>query len=156
MKVHKLEELWLIIGVVIIGLAIAITGYQAFAKEMAPPSHIETIDPMKVSETPPFNKPGLKKIGDNEYEAVMTLEAFKFEPQKLEVPKGAKVTFKLTSKDVVHGINIPNTNVNTMVVPGHIQTITQTFKKSDRFIMICNEYCGTGHDTMSMQIVVKE
>ena len=43
-----------------------------------------------------------------------------------------------------------------MVVPGYIQKITQTFNESDEFILICNEYCGIGHDQMSAKIIVEE
>lgn len=156
MKIHKLEEIWLVLSVGIIALAVIITGYQAFQLNMAPPSHKETIDPQKVSETAPFDQPGVYKTGDNEYEVIMTLQTFSFEPNEIKVPKGAKVTFTMTSKDVVHGINVPHTNINTMVVPGYIQKITQTFNESDEFILICNEYCGIGHDQMSAKIIVEE
>lgn len=86
----------------------------------------------------------------------MTLEAFQFVPNEITVPQGAEVTFIMTSKDVVHGVNVPHTNLNTMVMPGHIQEITQTFHESEEFIMICNEYCGTGHNMMSATITVEE
>lgn len=156
MKMHRLEEIWLIIAIAVICIAIGITGYQAFALGMSPPSHKETIDPAQVETTAPFDNPGVYEVGDNKYEVIMTLEAFQFVPSEITVPKGAEVTFRMTSKDVVHGVNVPHTNLNTMVVPGHIQEITQTFHESDDFIMICNEYCGTGHQMMSAEITVEE
>ncbi|GAA3732281.1 cytochrome c oxidase subunit II [Salinicoccus jeotgali] len=156
MKIHKFEEIWLVIGVAILVISMAITGYQAFAQGMAPPSHKETIDPEKVEETAPFDNPGVYEVGNNKYEVVMTLQAFAFEPSEITVPKGAEVTFIMTSKDVIHGVNVPHTNLNTMVVPGQIQRITQTFNESEEFIMICNEYCGTGHQMMSANIKVEE
>lgn len=156
MKIHKFEEIWLVIGVGVLVISMAITGYQAFAQGMAPPSHKETIDPEKVEETAPFDNPGVYEVGDNKYEVVMTLQAFAFEPSEITVPKGAEVTFIMTSKDVIHGVNVPHTNLNTMVVPGQIQRITQTFNESEEFIMICNEYCGTGHQMMSANIKVEE
>lgn len=118
---HRSEKVWLILSFgMIIGFML-IAGYQAFAFEMGPPSYGERIDPQKVDETAPFDKPGIKKIGDNEYEVVMTLQVFSFTPSEIEVPAGSTVHFTLTSKDVVHGFQVAETNLNAMVVPGYVQ-----------------------------------
>jgi cytochrome c oxidase subunit II len=155
MKMHLDEKIWLTISFGIIMGFMLITGYQAFALEMGPPSNMETIDPQKVDQTAPFDKPGVKQIGENEYEVVMTLQAFGFTPNNIEIPAGAKVTFVLTSKDVVHGFEVAGTNINAMVMPGHIQKITQKFDKPGSYLVLCNEYCGAGHQLMSTTITVK-
>lgn len=154
MKLHRSETIWLALSFGLLMIFMLITGYQTFAMNMGPPSHIETIDPQKVSETAPFDQPGIKKIGENEYEVVMTLEVFNFDPGDIEVPAGSTVHFTLTSKDVSHGFQIPGTNINTMVMPGYIQKITQTFDKSGEYLVLCNEYCGAGHQAMSTIIKV--
>lgn len=159
MKMHKLEEIWLIIGVSIIIMAMGIVGYQTFALGMGPPSHQETVDHTQFTDggaPAPFDEPGLYEIGDNRYEVVMTLEAFSFNPSEITVPKGAEVTFIMTSKDVVHGVSVPHTNLNTMVLPGYVQKITQTFHEADEYLMVCNEYCGVGHHMMTATITVEE
>lgn len=74
MKMHRAEEIWLIVGVAILVLSMVFTGYQAFAQGMAPPSNTETLDPQKVDEHAPFDNPGVFEIGENEYEVVMTLQ----------------------------------------------------------------------------------
>src|SRR5690625_533857 len=155
MKLHRFEEIWLVFAVVIIILSMVITGYQTFALGMGPPSHKETIDPQKVDETAPFDEPGVFEVGDNEYDVVMTLETFSFNPGDIEVPVGATVNFIMTSKDVVHGIQIIDTNMNAMVLPGHIQTISQKFDEPGEYLILCNEYCGIGHQMMSGTITVK-
>ncbi|QUG42900.1 cytochrome c oxidase subunit II [Psychrobacillus sp. INOP01] len=155
MKMHRAEEIWLIIGVAILVISMAITGYQAFALDMGTPSGLETIDPQKVDETAPFDKPGVYKTRDNEYEVVMTLQIFSFTPMDIEIPAGAEVTFILTSKDVVHGFQVANTNLNAMVTPGHIQRATQKFDEPGEYLVLCNEYCGAGHQMMSTTITVK-
>lgn len=155
MKMHRTEEVWLIIAVGIIILSMFLTGYQAFAQGMAPPSGMETIDPQKVDEIEPFDNPGVFQVGENEYEVVMTLQAFSFTPNEIEVPAGAEVHFTMTSKDVVHGIQVVGTNINAMVTPGHIQRISQTFDKPGEYLVICNEYCGSGHQLMATTITVK-
>ncbi|WP_113927043.1 cytochrome c oxidase subunit II [Bacillus sp. P14.5] len=152
---HLDEKIWLTLSFGLIMGFMIITGYQAYAFGMGPPSHQETIDPQKVDETAPFDKPGIRQIGENEYEVVMTLQLFTFTPSEIEVPAGATVHFVLTSKDVVHGFQIANTNVNAMVMPGQIQKIKQTFDEPGSYLALCNEYCGAGHQAMSTTITVK-
>lgn len=155
MKLHRFEEIWLIFAVIIIAGSMVVTGYQTFALGMGPPSHKETLDPEKVDQTAPFDNPGLFETGKNRYEVVMTLEAFSFNPKEIEVPVGSTVEFIMTSKDVTHSMQIINTNVNAMVIPGHIQKISQTFNEPGEYLMLCNEYCGAGHQLMSGTITVK-
>ncbi|MHA6261177.1 cytochrome c oxidase subunit II [Sporosarcina sp. CAU 1771] len=155
MKMHRHEEVWLIISVSILVLFMVVVGYQTFALGMGPPSHKETIDPQKVDQTAPFDNPGIFETGENKYEVVMTLEIFSFVPGDIEVPVGSEVTFIMTSKDVVHGFQVAGTNLNAMVMPGHIQKITQKFDKPGEYLVLCNEYCGIGHQMMSTTITVK-
>ncbi|MDL4839603.1 cytochrome c oxidase subunit II [Aquibacillus rhizosphaerae] len=152
---QRLEEIWITVSVGILIVFMIIVGYQTFALGMGPPSHKEVIDPQKVDTTAPFNNPGIKEIGDNEFEVVMTLQAFGFTPNSIELPVGAEVHFTMTSKDVTHGFQIPGTNINAMVMPGHIQKISHTFTKPGEYLVICNEYCGIGHQAMSTTITVK-
>ncbi|MFD2208458.1 cytochrome c oxidase subunit II [Virgibacillus halophilus] len=152
---HRYEKLWLILSSALIIGFMSLTGYQAFAKEMGPATHKEIIDSQKVDQTKPFDQPGVHKVGKNEYEVVMTLQIFSFTPNNIEIPKGAKVTFIMTSKDVVHGFEVAGTNINAMVMPGYIQKVTQTFHKPGEYLVLCNEYCGSGHQMMSTTITVK-
>ncbi|WP_164215035.1 cytochrome c oxidase subunit II [Virgibacillus sp. YIM 98842] len=155
MKLPRQEEIWLVISVGVLVLSMVITGYQAFALGMTPPSGTETIDPQKVDEHEVFSEPGVYQTGENEYEVVMTLQMFSFTPGDIEIPAGSTVEFIMTSKDLVHGFQIAGTNVNAMVTPGHIQTITETFEEPGEYLVICNEYCGAGHQHMSTTITVK-
>lgn len=152
---HRGEKIWLFISFgMIIGFML-ITGYQTFALEMGPPSYGERIDPQKVDETAPFDQPGIKQVGENEYEVVMTLQTFSFTPNNIEIPVGSTVNFTLTSKDVVHGFQVAGTNINAMIVPGYISKITQKFDEPGEYLVLCNEYCGAGHQAMATTITVK-
>ncbi|WP_339250374.1 cytochrome c oxidase subunit II [Sporosarcina sp. FSL W8-0480] len=155
MKMNRYEEIWLALSGGMLVIFMLITGYQTFALGMGPPSNKETIDPQKVDQTAPFDNPGVFKTGENEYEVVMTLEVFNFNPGKIEIPAGSTVTFVMTSKDVVHGFQVVDTNLNAMVMPGHIQRATQKFDKPGEYLVLCNEYCGAGHQFMSTTITVK-
>lgn len=155
MNMHRDEKIWLILSFGMIMTFFLVTGYQTFALNMGPPSHKETIDPQKVNETAPFDNPGITKIGENEYEVVMILEIFSFTPNNIEVPVGSTVHFTMTSKDITHGFQVAGTNLNAMVMPGYIQKIKQKFDKPGEYLVLCNEYCGAGHQLMSTTITVK-
>ncbi|MEQ6377168.1 cytochrome c oxidase subunit II [Bacillaceae bacterium S4-13-58] len=152
---HRLEEIWMTISIGILVIFMLVIGYQTFALGMGPPSNMDTIDPQNVEATEPFDEPGVKEIGENEYEAVIIMQQFGFQPSTIEVPAGAKVNFTLTSKDVTHGFQVVNTNINAMVMPGHIQRISHTFDEPGDYLVVCNEYCGAGHQAMSTTIIVK-
>lgn len=155
MHIHRLEKIWLIIGIAMLFLFLAVIGAGAFAMGMQPPtSHHHAIDPDRVTETPPFDNPGLVPAGDNEYDVHMVAYAFGYQPEKLEVPAGAKLNFHITSSDVVHGFQITGTNVNMMVMPGEINQLSYTFDKPGEYLVLCNEYCGAGHEFMSTTIIV--
>lgn len=154
MNMHRDEKVWLTLSFGLIIGFMLITGYQTFVMGIGPPSHNETIDPQKVDQTAPFDNPGIRKIGDNEYEVVMILEIFSFTPSEIEVPAGSTVHFIVTSKDVTHGLQVAGTNINAMVMPGYIQKITQKFDKPGEYLVICNEYCGAGHHVMSTTITI--
>jgi cytochrome c oxidase subunit 2 len=156
MHIHRFEKIWLGFGLSMLALFLLVLGILAFGMGMTPPSeHHHTIDPTKVNETAPFDKPELKKIGDNEYEAVMVAYAFGYNPNQMEVPVGATVHFTVTTSDVVHGFQIPGTNVNMMIVPGEVSHVSHKFDKPGEYLILCNEYCGTGHEMMKTTIVVK-
>ncbi|WP_027091310.1 cytochrome c oxidase subunit II [Cohnella thermotolerans] len=157
MHIHRLEKIWLTFGVTMLVVFLLVLGLSAFTMGMDTPGagHSHSIDPAKVDKTPPFDKPEIKRIGDKQYEAVMVAYAFGYSPATLEVPAGSTVRFTVTSSDVVHGFEIPGTNVNMMVLPGEINQVSHTFDKPGEYLILCNEYCGIGHQMMFTKLVVK-
>lgn len=155
MHMPRAEKIWLTVGLLTMFAFAVILGVNAFAMGAQPPSNAQVLDPTKVSQTPPFDQPGLKQLGTKNYVANMTSFVFSFAPNRLEVPVGSTVTFNVTSKDVVHGFEIPGTNVNMMVVPGLVNSATHTFTQPGDYLILCNEYCGTGHQLMAAHLIVK-
>jgi cytochrome c oxidase subunit II len=153
--VYRSERAWLIAGIVALVVFLLIIGVAAVHDDIVPPSHMQTIDPTKVSQTPPFDKPGLRKTGPNEYEAYIVAHIFSFTPSKLTVPTGATVHFYSTSPDVVHGFFITNTAVNMLIVPGWVSEDTHVFRTPGTYLLLCNEYCGSGHHFMYGTIEVR-
>jgi cytochrome c oxidase subunit II len=155
MHLHRYEKIWLWIGGGVLVLFLAIVGVRAFAMGGHPPGGMDVVDPTKVTQTPPFNQPGLTQIGPKEYKLVMVARMFSFQPGQLEIPAGSTVHLEVTSPDVVHGLEIAGTNVNMMVVPGHVNSKTYKFDRPGEYLVVCNEYCGVGHQVMSTRIIVK-
>ncbi|GAA4702533.1 cytochrome c oxidase subunit II [Brevibacillus fulvus] len=154
MHIHRYEKYWLGFGFCALVAFIIFMFITAFVNGHHPSGGSEVIDPTHVEKTPPFDNPGLHQTGENEYEADIVAMAFGYKPNKLEIPLGAKVKFVITSQDVVHSFTIPQTTVNMELVPGHIGTKEYTFKKPGHYLVLCNEYCGAGHQMMKMEIEV--
>jgi len=151
---HRAERLWLICGLVLLVGFLATITTAAVVDGFVPPSRVQSIDPTKVSQTPPFDHPGLRKVGDGAYEAYYVARIFSFSPSTITVRVGSHVTFYVTSTDVEHGFSIPETGVNTMVTPGWVSQVAHTFRERGTFLLVCNEYCGSGHQLMAAKVVV--
>lgn len=153
----KLEKIWLTIGIGSLIIFLLITGILAVSMGLNPPDGMEaTIEPELVDTAPPFDNPGVRQIGPNEYEVTMLSFMFGYDPNTISIPKGAKVHFRLTSKDVVHGLHIAGTPLNLMLVPGRITEYTHTFKEAGEFLFVCHEYCGIGHQVMYGKVIVED
>ena len=153
---HSLERWWLRIGALMLAAFLAVVVVDAVRNTTQHSHGGQTIDPAKVAQTPPFDEPGTSRNPDGTWDAVVIAYTFGFLPKEdLVVPVGAKVHFKVASLDVVHGFQIPGkTNVNLEVLPGHVSEVTQTFDEPGRYLILCHEYCGSGHHFMTGHIRV--
>jgi cytochrome c oxidase subunit II len=153
--IHRAERLWVIFGIATLVVFLGLIGLEDLQAGIEPPSNVQTIDPTKVSQTPPFDKPGLRKTGPRTAEAYIVAHIFAFTPSTITVPAGTDVTFYATSPDVVHGFFITGTDVNMMVLPGWVSSASHRFTQPGTYLLICNEYCGTGHHFMYGTIEVR-
>jgi len=127
----------------------------AFGAGIHLPGLERRIDPTKVAETPPFDKPGLVELAPGRYEVRMTAQIWSFAPREIRVPAGSTVRFWVTSKDVVHGLLIPKANVNLMLLPGQVAFAEARFDTPGEYLMMCHEYCGIAHHTMAGTVIVE-
>ena len=74
----------------------------------------------------------------------------------LELKKDQSYRVHLSSVDWQHGFSLQPTNINISVHPGYEHVINLTPTESGEFGVICNEYCGIGHHTMTGRIRVIE
>jgi cytochrome c oxidase subunit 2 len=74
----------------------------------------------------------------------------------LELEKGQSYRLHISSVDWQHGFSLQPTNINIQVHPGYEHVITLTPTASGEFGIICNEFCGIGHHTMTGKVYVTE
>jgi cytochrome c oxidase subunit 2 len=101
-----------------------------------------------------YSEPKVVKLDDSTYQVYMVAQMWNFEPSEIFLPVGAEVDLYLTTKDVVHGFNIPDKSVNMMAVYGGINKTTIKFDEPGVYPIICHEYCGSGHQAMKSEIIV--
>jgi cytochrome c oxidase subunit II len=155
MQIHRYERWWMAFGFTMLAFFLLLIGVAAFADNINPPSGMQQIDPTKVAQTPPFDRPGLRRLPDGSYEAYYVAQVFEFTPRTLTIPAGSNVTFYVTSADVVHGFFIPDTDINMMAVPGWVNSQQHTFTHRGEYLLICHEYCGIDHQDMFAKIEVQ-
>ena len=155
MHLHRLEKIFLGLGIFTLAAFFAILVALQIGEGLKPPSHIQTIDPAKISSTPPFDHPGLHQRADGSYEAYYVGQVFNWQPASITVPRGAKVTFYVTASDVVHGFLIEHTDVNLEVMPGWVSSGTHVFRTAGDYLIACDQYCGVDHASMFAHILVK-
>lgn len=88
-------------------------------------------------------------------EVYMVARAFQWTPV-IKVKKGQTIRMYLSSIDYQHGMSIQPLNLNFQVLPGYIYVVHLTPTTTGEFPIICNEYCGLGHHTMSGRIIVTD
>lgn len=155
MKVDLYEKVWMWVAGALVVVFVGAVVYTGVAQAVRPPSHLETIDPRAARTDPRFANPGVREREDGSVEAVVLAQMFAFAPGEIRVPAGRRVTFRLTSADVIHGFQIVGTNANAMVVPGYVTEFTVTFPEPGEYLIVCNEYCGLGHHAMSGKLIVE-
>jgi cytochrome c oxidase subunit 2 len=155
MNVDFYERIWMwAAGALIVVFLGVIVGTAAMGA-VEPPSHIETIDPAALDQSPEFADPIVKTNADGSVTVSVVAQMFSFTPDPIEVPAGKPVTFRITSADVIHGFEVVGTNANAMAVPGYVSQFTVTFNKPGEYTIACNEYCGVMHHQMVGALIVK-
>lgn len=158
--VDHLERKWINMSLLIIGLLVAIIMTDAFFHGVNPPSKVETIDSAQLHLSKEFaeNNLGVQLDDKGALEVRMVAGRYSFFPKHISVPAETKLTFRWVSMDVLHGVHIPMTNMSTMIVPGYVAEITTSFPKPGEYPVLCNEYCGLGHNHMwsNISVIAKE
>ena len=88
-------------------------------------------------------------------DVTITAKNFSFSPAVVRLKKGEPVIFHLRSAQGVHGLNVPEVGINSMVLTAKEQIVHATPMKAGTFVVHCSIVCGTGHAQMAMTFIVK-
>ncbi|WP_198651556.1 hypothetical protein [Dyella sp. C11] len=156
----RIERRWALMVVGIVALLVAIVIFTGLHWAMMPPSRVETIDPTRLHVDGEFIESNLGSAVESDGSVTVRIvgQQYSFTPQCIVVPTKTSVTFRATSSDVVHGMLITGTNINSMLEPGYVATFKTQFDTPGDHLMPCHEYCGVGHEAMwaNVKVVDKE
>ena len=151
------ELLWAFGVGVLVAAILGLIVFTALTMSINPPSNVEHIDPKTLHLSGEFAEQNLgTTVGADGGVTVRVIATqFMFVPRCIAVPRGRPVTLRFAAPDVLHGLLITGTNVNTMVVPGFVAQVHTEFTRTGDLLMPCHEYCGLGHSEMwaTVQVV---
>ncbi len=150
------ERRWTLSSVAIVVLLTASAALAGIHQMVMPQGRVETIDPRTIHLKGEFVESNLGSAlePDGSVTVRAIAQQYSFTPECLVVPADTPITLRATSPDVIHGLLIVGTNVNTMLVPGYISSLPVRFDRPGEHVMPCQEYCGVGHEGMWAKVKV--
>jgi cytochrome c oxidase subunit 2 len=150
------ELLWAFGVGILIAATLSMIVFTALTRDINPPSNVERIDPKTLHLSGEFAEQnlGTTVAPDGSVTTRIIATQFMFAPRCIAVPQGRRVTLRFATPDVIHGILITGTNVNTMIVPGYVAQVHTEFRSTGELLMPCHEYCGLGHSEMWANVQV--
>ena len=130
-----------------IGVLILIIGYMIYFS-FAPV-------PTSTSPTTPLSSESQATSFTPDRIITITAKKWSFTPDTIRVKQGERVRLLITSRDVTHGINIPQLGINKVLNPGETTTIDFTANTVGIFPFTCSVYCGQGHGAMKGKLIVE-
>jgi cytochrome c oxidase subunit 2 len=150
------ELRWGLVVVAVVTIIFLAILWAAVVMGRTPPSNGEVIDPKTLQLSGEFAEAnlGTKVEADGSVVVRIVAAQFQFTPSCVVLPAGRLVTLRFASPDVIHGILVVGTNVNTMVVPGYISQVRTVFAQPGELLMPCHEFCGLAHGQMLARVRV--
>lgn len=156
MHIDKLEQIWMWVTTIAAVAVTVVIAYYALELNYKPPSNVETIESSRLHLSKEFSEKnlGVKKNADGSVTVTMVAARYGFFPPQIKVPAHTPVKLRIASLDVLHGVHVPHLNFATMIVPGYVSEVNTAFPKKGDFYLLCNEFCGLGHDHMWSKLIV--
>ena len=154
--VARTEKRWVIVMLGMLAVMMAIIVITGITDAVHPSSNVEVIDPQTLHLKGEFVESNLGTTVEPDGSVTVRIiaEQYDFVPNCVRVPVDTPVKFRLTSADAIHGFLLPDTNINTMVVPGFVAEVRTRFSSVKEYQMPCHEFCGLGHQAMWAHVVV--
>ena len=152
----RVERRWMNLSIVIVTVLALAAAFAGIHEATMPQARVETASPITAPLSGEFIESNLGAAvePDGSVTVRAIAQQYSFTPTCLLVPTDTLVTFRATSSDVVHGLLIEGTNVNTMLVPGYVSVLTARFQKPGDHLMPCQEFCSVGHQGMWAKVKV--
>ncbi|ABC89794.1 probable cytochrome-c oxidase, subunit II protein [Rhizobium etli CFN 42] len=147
---ERVERRWAAVAVLIIVFLAGMAAFAGIHQATMPQTTVETIDPTTIHLQGEFVESNLgSAVGADGSVTVRAVgQQYSFSPPCLLVPSRTPITIRATSADVVHGLLVQGTNINTMLVPGYVSVQKATFSEPGEHLMPCQEFCSVGHEGM--------
>lgn len=160
--IHKVELIWIIVaflwGITMFLMMIYWHGFgeQNLSNEAyrtTPAAYAAKVDAMVSAHT--VRQEGAFPVvrpppGSDVY---IMARVYMFWPM-LELVRGETYRLHVSSIDLQHGFSVQPVNINIQVHPGYETVMTITPNQTGEYGIVCNEYCGFGHHTMTGRIYV--
>ena len=147
---ERTERRWATISVIVMIVLPLMAAFAGIHQATMPQARVETTDPTRLHLSGEFVESNLgTAVEPNGAVAVRAIgQQYSFTPSCILVPAQTPIVLRATSADVVHGILIQGTNINTMLVPGYVSEQFMRFDKTGDYLMPCQEFCSFGHEGM--------
>jgi cytochrome c oxidase subunit 2 len=152
----RVERRWATISVLIMAVFVVVAAFAGIHQATMPQALVETISPTRLHLGGEFVETNLGSAVEPDGSVTVRAigQQYSFTPQCMIVPTDTLITFRASSPDVIHGFLIEGTNINTMLVPGYVSTISARFDEPGDHLMPCQEFCGVGHEGMWAKVRV--
>jgi cytochrome c oxidase subunit 2 len=146
----RVERRWATVSVIIVVVLVVLAALAGIHRVTMPQARVETIDPSRLHLSGEFVESNLgTSLEPNGSVIVRAIgQQYSFTPACILVPAQTPITLRATSADVIHGLFIQGTNINTMLVPGYVSEQFMRFEKTGDYLMPCQEFCSYGHEGM--------
>lgn len=155
----RVERRWSLVSLGIVVVLVFLASFAGVHQAVMPQTRMETADPRTLHISGEFIESNLGSALEPDGSVTVRVigQQYSFTPQCILMPTDTAITIRATSADVIHGFLIEHTNINTMLVPGYIATLSTRFTTPAERYMPCHEFCGIGHQGMwgRVQIIEK-
>lgn len=149
-NVMAFELRWVAVAAFVLASLLGTIVVTSYTHMLHPPSSAERVDAARLHLGGEFveRNLGTQVLADGRIVVRLVATRFGFVPDCVPVPAGRSFTLRAASPDVIHGLLVEGTNINTMVIPGEVAQVTSLLHAPGLHEMPCHEYCGLGHSQM--------
>ncbi|MFP4093681.1 MAG: cytochrome c oxidase subunit II [Cyclobacteriaceae bacterium] len=177
----KLEVVWTVIPAIVLSILV-FSGWKAWTEITSKaPENAEVVEILGYQFGWEFRYPGQDKLlGDTDYRLTDPVNSFGVDftdrsafddfqtTNKLVIPKGQPILFKIRARDVLHSVFIPEFRLKQDAVPGMPTRFWFVANKTTaemreqledpefNYYIFCTEICGRGHFSMRKLVEVVE